>query len=243
MAVVTLESSSRENFSVRLFRDGSLEFESDAALEAYEYDRSMMEFGEDHSALTLFVQSWTRHPLDALISFVFDETQMVLLALDALEHVVPLFRRSGIQDKTAIIASGNKVYDLIDVIRGSITGGGASSDGVRLHLFRMKMQALKEYIPTDYPTAKYITDAALAIIDACEHFGERFYVRTAVMESILDSARAYAYVGSIIGSEVWQESLLKEKKWQIRRAIDALDEVQAGRPWPRHLTTESNTPT
>jgi len=238
MATIELRSGLGKKFKVFVFRDGSLKFESQEAGAAYEYDASMLEFGEELTELSYFVRTWgknTHLQIEALTMFCFNYDQAILLSIDAILHITEVFVRDGLSASTAAWID-SEFARIIDLVRHGVRHGFSEAE---LRGTENDVRRMKEYIPLEYAGVHEAIAALLQLVFLSEGKLEGFYgSKNIALICLLHAARAEAYMRSSVGTKEWMDGQASEQSWQLRRAVDVLDALQVGKIWPPLNATE-----
>jgi len=88
MATVKLKSSTNKKHTLHIDRRARLTSKDKGLPELIEYDRSMVEFGEEPSQLLIFLELWKKDFFEAILGYFFDSKQRAPCALDFAEHVL-----------------------------------------------------------------------------------------------------------------------------------------------------------
>lgn len=223
---ITLESI-RGPVDVEIHRDGTLSGED--LPEVIDYDRTMVEFGEKQSWLVKFVEEFIEEPIMAMFLYIeISPHDMIYIAADWAEHVLWIIKEAYPEDtlqQKYIQISRDYVDDKIDI-----------SD---IHDLRMAVLDLDDDW-REHGAARQATRAVRSVVEAA-----RDSFDGSEQDSVWSTAErarlAVADYSSSTGWDSppdspnavdWNTALEKEYAWQIRRLVDCMEAVQAGKDWP-----------
>lgn len=236
MSIVLTAHYGNEEFQVEIKKDGDLVFlDYD-----FDYDLSMVEFGEPQTNAIKLLNKWKLSTTDAICENLdIEKYQLAYLASDWAKHVLPIFLKYRKEDKrpnTAIKAA--RIYI------NSINKKNEQKE--KRKLANAVTEAWTAADTTWPDSARVAAEAAWAAAHATQTIStiadiHATAVRTATIAAFLYSIKDAALAArNAVGADVWEragtEKSMKarseEMSWQTRRFIDCMEAVQAGKPWP-----------
>jgi hypothetical protein len=202
-----------QSFEVEITRDGEMVFcDPDT-----EYEIAFAAMGGDKTPAVKLLDLWRDSPIDGIFKCLgLDKNTMVLLAADWAEHVLPIFERKYNKDK--------RPRKSIKAVRDFVAGKIGADD---LH------EACDAAWAAAEAAAKAAAVAALAAAAVAEAAAVAAVAAVAA-EAAADAADAAAYDRSEDHiSPEWQQAYDAERAWQVRRFVDVMTALRAGKKWPR----------
>lgn len=222
--------SSLGSVNVIISRDGTLSAERGVLSEHINYDRSMVEFGEEMSDLMYFIDYFEKNKLEAVMDPRLLETwtDFVRVGIGFLEHVEHAF--------THVYPKSDLICRAIKVLHDWVPLGSSEVD-----VYDMRAEIRSGYFKMPKPesaAARWVGQAAEHILSAA------LMDNPLVHEEISRAARCAQTAAALhvlrppygFNEEIFE--MMKEQEWQFRRAVDVIDALQEDRPIPDVSETE-----
>lgn len=218
-----------------------------------DYDLSLVEFGEPETNALYLLNSWKFNPITCIIFyFGLSKYEMVMLATDWAEHVLPIFRRYRKKDSRPrdAVRAARKCMELMGSPQGAVAITEASDAVSAVTEVSSRLAALT---PTMRKTAwkaeaarsvaraaAWVAKAALDAAGAQSGFVIPEFYRTSVTNALqeVSSEACNAVESAKISTdlEASDGELVRvrqeEISWQVRRFVDVIEATRAGKPWP-----------
>lgn len=193
-----------DNFLVRIHRDGAIEFLD----HDIEYDLAMVEFGEPETYAIEVKHQWEEDPVWFFVrNFETTKEHLLLLSIDFSEHAATKLKKPFSKD--------NRIIEAIKTLRkfkNRNTNKGEIKDMLAV-IYDMRSAAIDDSLKKVCDSIIYTSLNVIA------------YDTPGIDHSLFDLSTAAAIKSRGSHAE-------KERKWQIRRFVDCMASVQAGKPWP-----------
>jgi len=225
-------------FSVEISRDGSIAFPG-YSHEQMEYDKAMVEFGEDPTSELTILYEWRSNPF----SVIFEELDigfrdLLLVVSDHVQHAFRYFRMSSDYHEKifmrAITISRNLAFYGVESSAQSSSDSAAEVFGV-IKEFRSRFVTL--------PWEAEISDSVHHLIRAAMYYSAHVSSgittkgdpHTRLWDARRLAAKAVAYGAPRVTKPedpAWVVYHDIEMAWQIERFVDIMEAIQAGKIFP-----------
>lgn len=210
MSAVFIADSFGEKFQVEITREGQMIFLD----HDIEYDIAMAEFGEPESHAVTLRNQWIENPCDIMaLDLDVERPYLLLLAADWIERTVETFKKNRSAETVTSLKQA------IDAIKKFATGKIGKARLMKL------TTATRKHGSSAMVAANNAVKAALSdnVVDfSLALQGVAF---TAPLEFIHHDPKPQSHKEVV-------EIQRKEAAWQIRRFVDCMEAVQAGKRWP-----------
>lgn len=262
MAIINVKSSTGETYQFEIAPNANLQSSDPGVVEAIQYDRAMIEFGEEPSEMLIFIDDWKNNPFLASLIYIkeFDSIQAVFYGTDCISHVSSLC--SGPKDLC------KRVPWMMSVIRKYVTSKLPSDQYTKIKR-KIDSRAEKSFKFNEKRfMKKQLSDREESTIYASEHVISACMRLFRIARSTKSTTKAGIYmvrrkaksgayiryyrtvgdVGSItdimrstslaVGGAEYAKGGSKENgkrrevRWQRRRLVDVINALQAGNQWP-----------
>lgn len=199
---------------VGISRAGELILQDPSTIEALDYDTSMVEFGEEPSYLMDFIREWKDDPIGTAIRYLLSSDAYAPLAGDFAEHVLPIY-----ESRVECEHPRNAINALRKYLKKEIY-----YENLMTHLHFVVTENYALPVPAEW-AARAAQNAIYSIPSA----GGSVSARKAAEQA----AWAAAYSASNDNnSPKFLAAEAAEKAWQMRRFLDCVEAIRAGKTWP-----------
>lgn len=202
-------SPDHETVRIEILKDGNLYFPDNDI----EYDITMTEFGEPETFAIQLFREWNSDRIEFILERLeLSKQTIVMLAADFADHVLPLFEKEFPADgRPRKSIEGARIY------ASSIETEGERQNSIKAFELAMKADDARHMAAGSGTRSSLY--AAYAAMSAGLAAGSHAPAENTVM-----STASYAANAALN----WNE----EYNWQIRRFVDCMEALQAGKPWP-----------
>jgi len=226
--IVTAEFNGQE-FEVEITRDLSMIF-LDYNLT---HDLAALEFGYPETNATKLAEAWESEPMKVVNDNLVIPTMMRLVAAcDWTAHVLPIFEERApkrVQNKLEMVVTAVRRHLLAAIDSGAKPQGGLGLWGDNRTMDKLRQAAMSAKRSLD----GYFGYAA-ELVAQCAVFLAAAYDTS--RDISWNAAAAFSWYDS--DSRVFPDALLRnarreeESAWQVRRLVDVIEALEAGRPLP-----------
>lgn len=244
MSVIFNAKMRNKTFPVKFFRDGSVAF-PEYNTQQYEYDTAMVEFGEEETPEIAFMEEWQTeayngklHILSEFISI--DPLLLVSIAADCVERALGFYESShGRYEEVAKkILQDCRSYAITQKAEYLHKNIGDAEEVTK---------SMERGLTTE--TWRYYTGYSIYhLAGAVLFFGGKALARdyssgsgnVRLYEAMRNAAKASAFgaIREVNETPAWSRRHKFESAWIVRRFVDTMEAVQAGRDWPPLEDTE-----
>lgn len=227
MSVIVTIDMNDAKMRVEFHRDGSISILDHNV----EYDATMVEFGEPESAALGFHRYWYSDPASAIAWYTeFDFKTIIRLAADWAEHALPVFEEYH----------HNKGKAYTGFPRNALDSARAYADhdfdlDFRKIVFNMESK-IHEMLTWQFYKPGY--GALRAVYNVLNSSQAQDVWATRNNVEIVADAASTAVASNFprdlgdFDPKIDEEIFEQEQAWQVRRFVDCMEAMQAGRPWP-----------
>lgn len=213
MSVIFTAQYKGERFQVEITRDGDLIFLD----HDIEHDIAMAEFGDPETIAVRLSKKWQERPASVICKNLgLSISELAHLTIDWAETLLPVFEKTNRLDarlRNAIIYSRR-------LIEGKTTKDIADEFALSARDTTFEYFGLKKQIAVAVHEASVVAALAYSLTQKLSPFDESSHIRRLRLSAIKASIAAGNVGGTV------------QRHWQIRRFVDCMEAVQAGKPWP-----------
>jgi len=206
--------------NVLISRDGTLSTERGVLSEYVNYDRSMIEFGEEMSDLMYFIDYFEKNQLEAVMDPRLLETwtDFVKVGVGFLEHVKHGFSR--------FYPDSDLIERTIGVLHAWFPFEVSEAE-----ISDMRVEVRSGYFKMPTPEAapaRWVVQAADHILSAALMDNPLAHEEISRAARCAQTAAALYVLQPPFGLNEELLEMMKEQSWQFRRAVDVIDALQEG---------------
>lgn len=219
-AAFTIYSPNHKDTRIEIGKDGNIYFPDNDI----EYDLTMTEFGEPRTFAIELFEEWNFDKIEFILEKLgLSKQTMIMLSADFAEHVLHFFEEVFPEDdRPRRSIEGARIYAL------SIETESERLNSKKAFELAMMADGARSMVAGSgtYSALNAAYAAAQAGFAAGSHVRTEHTVAN-VASYAAKSTSAPDYYSAGVPSD-WG----KEYAWQIRRFVDCMEALQAGKPWP-----------